>query len=237
MTGDGYTIMGTNLPHLVLQPMAQDAGYQTDDITNVYFFQYTPDAIVVPADSQFKTLADLVGYAKQSPGLVTFSGTGSGSANQVAKERFDELAGVTTTYIPFSGTSAAVAAVMGNQVLANFSYTTAAITQGDKARVLAVASDERVPTYPDVSTFKELGYDMVGGAYRGVAVPKSTPEEIRQQISKILGKINQDPGFVQKMNDGGFVLIDVPYDKMGDFMAERRAQYEPIAKHLGIGQR
>ena len=93
MEGDGTTIMGSNLPHLVLQPMAQKVGYQTADITNVYFFQYTPDAIVVPADSQFKSLADLVAYAKANPGRVTVSGSASKSANEVAKEQFDAAAG------------------------------------------------------------------------------------------------------------------------------------------------
>ena len=234
MEGDGYTVMGSNLPHLILQPMAQKVGYQTDDITNVYFFQYTPDAIVVPDDSQFKTLADLVAYAKANPGRLTVSGSASKSANEVAKEQFDAAAGVKTTYIPFSGTTPAIAAVLGKQVMAGFSYTTAAVTQGGKLRVLAVATEKRVPSFPDVPTFKELGYDIVGGAFRGIAVPKSTPEALRVKISGIIGQINRDPGFVKKMEDGGFVLIDVPYDKVASFMAERRASYQAIAQRMGL---
>lgn len=234
MEGDGHTIMGTNLPHLILQPMAQDVGYATEDIANVYFFQYTPDAIVVPADSQFQTLEDLVAYAEANPGLVTFSGSGTYSANEVAKTKFDALAGVTTTYIPFSGTTPAITAVLGDQVQAGFSYTTAAINQGDSLRVLAVAADERVPSLPDVPTFRELGYDMTGGAYRGVGVPSSTPEEVRQDLSDILREVNRDPEYVQRMEDGGFVLIDVPYEEMEAFMAERREQYGDVAEQMGI---
>ncbi len=234
MTGDGYTVMGTNLPHIILQPMAQDVGYQTEGLTNVYFFQYTPDAIVVPADSQFETLEDLVTFAGANPGLVTFSGSGTYSANEVAKTKFDDLTGVTTTYIPFGGTTPAITAVLGDQVMAGFSYTTAAINQGDALRVLAVASEERVPSFPDVPTFRELGYDMTGGAYRGVAVPESTPEDVRQRLSDLLGEVNVDPGYVQRMEDGGFVLIDIPYAEMDAFMAERRAQYQDVATKMGI---
>ncbi|MBO0905199.1 tripartite tricarboxylate transporter substrate binding protein [Jiella sonneratiae] len=237
MEADGYTIMGTNLPHIILQPMAQDVGYKTDDIANVYFFQYTPDAIIVPKDSQFKTLKDLIDYAKQNPGLVTFSGSGTNSANDVAKARFDKLAEVTTTYIPFSGTSPATAAVLGSQVLAGFSYTTAAINQGDQLRVLAVAADERVPSFPDVPTFKELGYDMVGGAYRGIAVPKATPDDVKKKLSDVLDKINHDPDFIKKMEDGGFVLINVPFDQVPDFMAKREKEYEEAAKVMGIAKK
>ncbi len=237
MDGDGYTLMGTNLPHIILQPMAQEVGYKTDDIANVYFFQYTPDAIVVPADSQFKTLEDLVSYAKENPGLVTFSGSGTNSANHVAQTKFDGLTGVTTTYVPFSGTSPSIAAVLGNQVQAGFSYTTAAINQGDAMRVLAVASEERVPSLPDVPTFKELGYDMVGGAFRGVGVPKSTPEDVRKQVSDALDKVNQDPEFIKKMEDGGFVVINVPYAEVEAFMNERREQYKAVAEQMGIAQK
>ena len=237
MPGDGYTIMGTNLPHIILQPMAQNVGYKTDDIANVYFFQYTPDAIIVPVKSQFKTLKDLVDYAKKTPGAVTFSGSGTNSANNVAKAKFDALAGVTTTYIPFSGTNPATAAVLGSQVMAGFSYTTAAINQGDALRVLAIAADKRVPSLPDVPTFKELGYDLTGGAYRGVGVPKSTPEDIRAKLSDIIGKINHDPAFIKKMEEGGYVLIDVPYAGMTSFMQEREMQYQAVAKQMGIAQK
>lgn len=237
MSGDGYTIMGTNLPHLVLQPMAQNVGYKTDDITNIYFFQYTPDAIIVPAKSQFKSLKDLTDYAKKNPGAVTFSGSGTNSANNIAKVKFDSVAGVITTYIPFSGTSPATTAVLGNQVTAGFSYTTAAINQKDALRVLAVAAEKRVPSMPDVPTFKELGYDMIGGAYRGIGVPKTTPEAIRTKLSGIIGQINRDPAFVKAMESGGYVLIDVPYAEMPQFMEERRSQYEAVAKSMGLAQK
>ena len=91
-----------------------------------------------------------------------------------------------------------------------------------------------MPSFPDVPTFKELGYDMVGGAYRGVAVPSSTPEEVRQQLSDALGQVNADPEFIQKMEDGGFVVIDVPYAEVPAFMEERRAEYQETAELMGI---
>ncbi|MER0240202.1 tripartite tricarboxylate transporter substrate binding protein [Fulvimarina sp. MAC8] len=236
MSGDGYTIMGSNLPHIILQPMAQDVGYQTSDITNVYFFQYTPDALIVPADSQFETMEDFVTYAKENPGALTVSGSATNSANHVAQTKLNDLAGIQTTYIPFSGTSPSITAMLGNQVQASFSYSTAALNQGDSVRVLAVASEERLPSFPDTPTMRELGYDMVGGAYRGIAVPNSTPEEIRQQLSDIIGEVNQNSEFVKKMEEGGFVVIDVPYAEMDQFLEERRQQYDQVAETMGIEQ-
>ena len=236
IAGDGYTIMGINLPHTILQPLEGDVGYKTDDLTPVHYFHYTPNAIFVPADSQFKTLQDLIDYAKSNPGLVTFAGSGSKSANNLGQLQFDDAAGVKTTYVPFSGTGPSVTAVLGNQTLAGFNYVTSAMNQGDALRMLAVASEERMPAFPDVPTFKELGFDIVGGAYRGVAVPASTPEDVRKKISDIVAAINADPDFVKKMEDGGFVLTDITYDKMPDFVSKMKTEYSEGAKALGIGQ-
>lgn len=234
MEGDGYTIMGTNLPHLILQPMTTNAGYETDEISNVFWFHFTPDAILVPKASEFQTLQDLIEHAKANPGLVTFSGSGTNSANHLAHQQFDRLAGVTTTYIPFSGTAPSVTAAVGGQVTAAMGYTTIAAQQSESLRMLAVATDERLETFPDVPTFKELGLDIVGGAYRGIAVPSSTPEDIRRQISDVIGKINQDPGFVRQMEEAGFVVTDIPYEKVPEFMAQQKAEVREIAEAMGI---
>lgn len=234
LPGDGYTIMGVNLPHIVIQPAQKDVGYKTDDLVPIYWFHYTPDAIVVPADSQFKTIQDLIDYAKKNPGRLTMSGSGKGTSNHLASVKFDKLMGVKTTYVPFKGTGAAMTALLGNQVMAEWGYTTVGAAQGDKVRLLAVSMEKRHPLFPDVPTFKELGIDMLGGAWRGIAVPKSVPEDIRQQWSDMIGKINHDPEFRKKMEGGGFALADVPYGEMKAFMEKEKKQDIEAAKAAGI---
>lgn len=237
LPGDGYTMVGTNLPHIILQPIEKDVGYETADITNVYMFHYTPDAILVPEDSAFQTLDDLVAHAKANPGVVILSGSGTNSANHLAQQRFSDLAGIATTYVPFGGTGPSVTAMLGNQVTGGFGYSTVAVAQEGQLRMLAVATEERLPRFPDVPTFKELGYDLVSGAYRGIAVPDSTPEDIRRAISDIVGRINQDADFVKQMEDNGFVVIDVPYDEVEAFMAAKQSEYGELADLMGISRR
>ncbi|MEO8080678.1 MAG: tripartite tricarboxylate transporter substrate binding protein [Caldimonas sp.] len=234
LPADGYTVMGTNLPHIFLQPMQKDVGYKTDDLVNVYVFELTPDAIVVPADSPYKTLQDLIAAAKKTPGAVTMAGSGTNTGPHLSATTFNQLAGIKTTYIPFSGTATSVAAMLGKQVNAAMTFTTAAIQQGASVRMLAVAVEKRLSTHPDVPTFKELGFDMVSGVFRGVAVPKATPEADRKRLSELFGKVNADPGFRKKMTDAGFVLIDVPYEKIGPFFAEKRKEYEAAAREVGM---
>lgn len=235
MAGDGSTIMGINLPHIILKPKQGNVGFQTEDITSVYMFHYTPDAIVVHADSEFKTLQDLIDYAKENPAQTTFSGSGKGTANHMAQVQFDKLAGVKTTYVAFKGTGASVTALLGNQVRAQWGYTTVGAKQGDKVRMLAVAMEERHPAFPDVPTFRELGFDMVSGAYRGIAVPSSASEEMRKAVSDAIAKINANPDFQKQMIDGGFALLDVGYGAdMDAFLAEKAEGYIAAAKEAGV---
>jgi tripartite-type tricarboxylate transporter receptor subunit TctC len=232
--GDGYTWMGVNLPHIVVQPMQKDVGFKTDDLAIVYMFHYTPDAIVVHKDSEFQTLQDLVDYAKANPGKVTLSGSGKATSNHIAQVLFDRMAGIQTTYVPFKGTGAAVTALLGKQVAAEWGYTSVGASHKDQVRMLAVAMDERHPLFPDVPTFKELGFELSSGAYRGIAVPSSTPEELRKQISDMIGQINHDPAFRKRLENDGMAMLDVGYEEMGDFMAKMKETYHGVAKEAGI---
>ena len=232
--GDGYTWMSTNLPHIVLQPLEGQVQYKTDDLSNVCFYHYTPDAIVVRSESPYKTYQDLVKAAKEAPGAVTIAGSGTNSANHLATERFNGAEGVKTTYVPFKGTGDLVASLLGGHVSMAMSYVTLAIAQKGKTRVLAVATEKRHPQFPDAPTFKELGIDWVDGAYRGIALPKSATPEMRKQVSDICLDINKDADFQKRMAEGGFELVDIGVDKMPGFMAERTKVYIETAKRMGL---
>ena len=234
MKGDGYNIMGINLPHIIVKPQEKAVGFTTEDITGVYMFHYTPDAIVVTNDSEFKTLDELIAYAKENPGKITFSGSGKGTANHLAQLRFDKMAGIKTTYVAFKGTGAAVTALLGKQVMAEWGYTSVGAKQAEKARMLAVAMDERHPEFPDVPTFKELGFDLISGAFRGIAVPKSTPEDIRIKLSDMIGQINADPEFRKRMEADGMALLDVDYKGYQAFIDEQAKVMLEAAREANI---
>ncbi len=234
LSGDGQTIMGVNLPHIVIKPAQKDVGFTTEDLNIFYMFHFTPDAIVVAADSPYQTLADLVEDARTHPGEVTMSGSGKASANHLAQIKFDKLTGALTTYVPFKGTGASVTALLGNQVKAQWGYTTVGAKQGEAVRMLAVAMEERHPLFPDVPTFKELGYDIVGGAYRGIALPNTASAETTKKWSDMIAEINADPEFQKKMLDSGFAMLDVGADDMADFMAVRTEQYLKDAREAGL---
>jgi tripartite-type tricarboxylate transporter receptor subunit TctC len=234
LPGDGYNIMGINLPHIVLQPLEGQVQYKTEELTPIYWFHYTPDALVVGSDSPYKTFQDFVAAAKAKPGELTLAGSGTNSANHVAHEKLNAFAGIKTSYIPFKGTGDLTTAVIGGHVSGAMSYSVFAIAQKGKVRMLAIASDKRIPQFPDVPTFKELGFNWIDGAYRGIAVPKSTPPDMRKKVSDLIDSLNKDPEMRQKMTDAGFEMVDIPYDKVPAFMAERTKDYMNTAKRMGL---
>jgi len=236
LPGDGSNIAGINLPHIVLQPMEGTVQYKTEDVTPVYWFHYTPDALVVADGSPIRTFADFVRAAKAEPGKISLGGSGLNSANHMAHERLNGVFGVKTTYVPFKGTGDMTTAVIGGHVHGAMSYTAFAINNKGKVRALAVAMDKRHPLLPDVPTFRELGTDWVDGAYRGIGVPKSTPPEARKRLSDLWAALNADPEMKELAAKSGFELIDVGIDKMDAFMKDKVRIYAESGKRMGLGK-
>ena len=236
LPGDGYNVVGINLPHIVLQPMEGIVQYKTDDVLPIYWFHYTPDAIVVPDQSPIKTYADLIKMAKAQPDKLTFGGSGTNSANHAAHERFNLVAGVKTTYVPYKGTGELTTAVLGQQITGAMSYTAFAINNKGKVRAIAVAMDKRHPLLPDTPTFKELGINWVDGAYRGIGMPKSTPPEARKRMSDLWAALNNDPEMKELAFKSGFELVNIGVDRMEPFMRERAKAYTEVGKRLGLGK-
>ena len=237
LPGDGVNVVGINLPHIVFQPIEGEVQYKTADITPVFWFHYTPDILVVPVSSPYKTFAEFLAAAKATPGKMNLGGSGLNSANHAAHERMNAAFGVKSTYVPYKGTGDMALAVVGAQIDGAMTYTPFAITNRTKVRPLAVAMDRRHPLMPEVPTFKELGVDWVDGAYRGIGVPKSTPPEARKRMSDLFLALNNDAEMKELAAKNGFELVNVGVEQMDGFMKERTRVYTEGARMLGLGKK
>jgi tripartite-type tricarboxylate transporter receptor subunit TctC len=235
LPGDGLNVVGINLPHIVFQPIEGQVQYKTADITPVFWFHFTPDALVVPESSPYKTFQEFIAAAKQAPGKMSLGGSGLNSANHASHERLNAAFGIKSTYVPYKGTGDMSLAVVGKQIDGAVTYTAFAINNKGKVRALAVAMEKRHPLLPDVPTFRELGVDWVDGAYRGIGVPKSTPPEARKRLSQLWASINNDPEMKELAAKSGFELINIGLDQMDGFMKEKAKLYTESAKRLNLG--
>ncbi|ATX64838.1 Bug family tripartite tricarboxylate transporter substrate binding protein [Roseinatronobacter bogoriensis] len=221
---DGHEIIGINTPHIVAQPIQRaDAGYTTDGFDIITWFHLTPHVVVVRADSPFETLEDLIEFAGENPQSLTMGGSGTFTGNHLETLRLMELADIRVTYIPFTGTGPLPAAILGGHVGAVMSNATLAVEMGDNVRVLAVASEERLETLPDVPTFLELGYDVVGGTYRGVAVPNGTPADRVEMLADLFAQMNETLG--ERQIPMGYQMTDIRGQDAIDLMTRMREQY------------
>jgi tripartite-type tricarboxylate transporter receptor subunit TctC len=234
---DGNDVVGVNLPHIVFQPIEGQVQYKTQDITPVFWFHYTPDALMVREESPYKTFDDFIKAAKANPGKLSLGGSGLNSANHAAHERLNAEFGIKTTYVPFKGTGDMTTAVLGGHVDGAMGYSPFAINNKGKVRALAVAMDKRHPLLPDVPTFRELGIqDWVDGAYRGIGVSKATPPEVRKRLSDLWRAINTDPEMKELAAKSGFELVNIGYEEMDVFMKEKIKLYTDGAGRLKLGQ-
>ena len=234
---DGLNVVGVNLPHIVFQPIEGQVQYKTADVTPVFWFHFTPDALVVPENSPYKTFADFLAAAKKDPGKMSLGGSGLNSANHASHERLNAAFGIKSTYIPYKGTGDMALAVVGSQIDGAVTYTAFAINNKGKTRALAVAMEKRHPLLPDVPTFRELGVDWVDGAYRGIGVPKSTPPEARKKLSDMWATLNNDPEMKELAAKSGFELVNVGVEQMDSFMKDKTRLYTEGAQRLGLGKK
>lgn len=231
---DGYTIAGVNEPHSIVQPlMRDDAGFKTEELVRIGQFQYTPRVFMVKKDSPYKSMEDLLEYARKNPEKVTIGGTGTWSSSHIANLMLMKRSNSKMTYIPYSGAATLKAGLLGGHVMIANANVTQAIELGDEVRVLGVCGEKRNIKLPEIPTMRELGYDIIEGSFRGVVAPPGTPPEIVNKLADIFKQINEHPQFVAKMEEMGFDLLwrgPAEYDK---FIKENIEHYRSILDEFG----
>ncbi len=202
---DGYFLSGINIPHIILQPLAnKDTGYKTEEIIPIAIFQATPIAIAVSKDSDIQSLEQLVQKAKASPGKITVAGSGNHTGHHMAFLQLQELAGIEMQYVPFDGAGPSVQAFLGGNTEAILANSSDLLTYTEDMKILAIGSEETFEPMLDIPTFKEAGYNMTASIDRGVAVPPGTDPKVIKALERAFLDILEEPGVKDQMYKEGF---------------------------------
>jgi tripartite-type tricarboxylate transporter receptor subunit TctC len=226
---DGYLFAGFNIPHIILQPLQQEVGYKTEQIVPVMIFQRTPLGLAVLNTSPYKTLKEFIEASKKNPFVFTVGGSGSFSGYHMAALRFDKLAGTKITYVPFTGSAPQMMAFLGGHITAVFGASDDLTIHRDKLRVLAFATEERFPGFPDVPTLKELGYDMAEAVDRGVAVPPNTPDSAIQKLESAFLEVARKPVIREEMTRQGFMPMAMGHQESVAYLQKSIVIYKELA--------
>lgn len=232
--GDGYTITGNNIPHIIIQPLVRDdAGYETEELKPVYLFQTTPIGLAVAPDSQFDTLEELIAYATENPGEITVSGSGTHSGHHLALLQLQHLTGSQFTYIPATGAAPSVANFLGGHSQVLMANSNDLLAHEAEMKVLAIGTEERFPQLSDVPTFIEEGVQMTAGIDRGVAVPPSTPDEVVAALEAAFAEVSSDPEFRSEMDELGFVTHSIGAQEFAAYIEQKSQEIETVLRELG----
>lgn len=158
-------------------PLVGQAPFKPGDFTQVAGLALDTFFFVVRGESAYRRMADVISVSKRSPESISIGGSAVASDDRVVTAMLEQTAGIKLTYVPFGGSGPALTAMLGGHVSAVWLNPAEGLEQlkAGKIRALAVTSSKRVQNFPDVPTFRELGYDVVWDQYRGVAMPPGVP--------------------------------------------------------------
>jgi tripartite-type tricarboxylate transporter receptor subunit TctC len=232
---DGYTI-GMITPGMYLAyHMKKSDLNPVKDLTFISRISGGMTAIVVRADSPFKTLKDLITYAKQNPAKLTYGTSGAGTITHLAMEELSDLAGVDWKLVPYkSGAEAATALLGGHVDVVSDAPSWQPLVDAGKLRLLAVFTDKRAEKYPNVPTVMESGYKMSLPGPNGIVAPKGLPKPIVQKLDAAFKKAITDPDVQKLMKD--YTLTPL-YLNADDYTKAAQEEFDwsgRLVKKLGL---
>lgn len=200
---DGYTLGTMNLPAALAVTYDRNADYNADSFTWLANFVSDPNTLVVPADSDFQSLQDVIDVAHEQGRRLTVGLAALGGNDHFAAIMLANAGGIELNEVPFNGASLARSAIMGGHVDMGTMAFSQTVGFEDELRVLAVFADERLAQAPDVPTAKELGFDIEMGSFRGLVAPAGLPDDVRNALVTALAEVAQNPAFMDAMERQG----------------------------------
>lgn len=210
---DGYTVlMGAITSHSIMATLEKERiSYDLmKDLTPVATIAAVPLVFVVNPKVPVKTLDELIAYAKQHPGKLTYASSGAGAPQRMGAELFKRQAGVDMLHVPYRGSGPAMTDLVGGQVLTMVETVPAALPfiKSGQLRPLAVTMPERISMLPDVPTAAQAGLPGFEVASMfGVLVPAKTPQPIVDQLNTALNKLLERPDIKEKLLQQGAYAV------------------------------
>ena len=237
---DGYTLLANSIAdaqnlHFVTSPY-----HPIDDFSQIgWIVDGPPMALVVNAGLPYKTLAEMIADAKANPQKLSFGTSGPASGPAMGVALLNAAAGTSIVSVPYRGSGEAARAVTGGQIQGVFTFFSQAkpLVDDGKLRALAVAAPKRLPDWPDVPTFAELGYKIDFRGFVGLAAPAKTPKPVIDYLNKQVNAVVQTDLFRKRMGELGMSVpaaADNTPEKYEAYIRAEIVKQGEIAKLMGV---
>ena len=239
---DGYDITSCTSTGLIRIPQLRAVPYSHEDFIPVMHFTAVQSGLVVRSDSPFKTLKDLVEYARKNPGKVSYATSGAGSPMHMAMEYIADKEGIQWTHVPQTGGAPGLTAVLGGHVT-SMSDSTELLPHVKEGtlRLLATHGERRMKSFPNVPTLRDLGYDFINETVFMIAAPKGTHAPIVKKLDEAFHQGMDDPAFIKTIANLEFEVayrnsedtkkyLEDAYIRFGKMIKKLNMQKEPEKK-------
>lgn len=234
---DGYTLLMVAVTSTINQTLYKNINFDLNtDFEPVALAVRVPNVLVVNPSVPANSVQELVEYAKSNPGKLNFASSGSGTSIHMAGELFKMLADIDVLHIPYKGSSPAVTDLLGGQVDFMFDNMPSAWphVESGKLRALAVTTEDRSETAPDLPTMQESGFPTFDvSSWFGVIAPKGTPAEVVEKLNTVIREALKDENVKSRLADLGAVPADTTPEEFGQFIKAEVDGWAPVVKASG----
>lgn len=233
---DGYTLLFAPPPSLVInKSLFAKLGYDPDAFAPISVVLSTYNVLVVHPKVAADSVQQLIDFAKANPGRLNYASAGSGTTPHLAAELFKAMTGVRIVHIPYKGTSPAIMELMGGQVEVMFADIGLAHPhiRAGKLRLLAVASEKRSGTLPDIPAISEVLPGFLSVIWLGAVAPAGTPSAITHRISAAIAEVLKQPDIAKRLADMSFDAIGSTPEEMARFMTQERERWGSVIRASG----
>ena len=238
-TPNGYTLLMGNIgPNAINVSIFKKLPYQPErDLAPISLVAITPNILVANTNFPAKSIAELITFAKASPGKVNYPSAGAGTSSHLAGVLFCSIANVEMVHVPYKGGGLAMNDLLGGQVDIYFATMPAAMPfiKSGKLKPLGVTSEKRSLVLPNVPTIAESGLSGYSATtWYGLYAPKGTPVDIVQKIHDVTVEVIKTPEVREQMIQRGFEPIGNTPDQFAGFISSEITKWAKVVKIAGI---
>jgi tripartite-type tricarboxylate transporter receptor subunit TctC len=235
---DGYTIVfaysGT---HAINPSIYRKLPFKESDFVPIIQLAAVPQVLVVHPSLPVKSVKELVALAKSRPGELTYGSSGNGAFNHLTGALFSQMTGTKIVHVPYKGGGPASVALLSGEIsmILGEPATVVGFVKAGKVRALAVTSDRRTPTFPDLPTIAEAGVPgYQATSWNGMLAPAGTAADIVKRLNGEFNRIIAGPETKKRMLDNGFEPVGGPPEKLGELIHTEIAKWAPVVKAAGV---
>ena len=235
---DGYTLVVSGIASHVIAPLLpQGTPYDpVRDFTHIAMFGGPPAVLAVNPSMEAKDLREFVALAKARPGALSYGSPGNGTQGQLVAELFKQRAGIQMVHVPYKGAAGAVTDLMAGHIQVISTTLTTAATQirAGRVRGLAVSAPARLPDFPDLPTYAEMGYpDLVATVWFSLSGPANLPGDIVSRLNAEVNRALELPEVRERLKVEGIVPSPMGAREFNAFVAEELKRWGPVVKASG----